>query len=190
MLFLIGDDRAAHEAVCRRMLDRFGATRDSESARRTCWACLASTSPIGEMSQLVRLADVAASDPIRAELCWRERGLAAYRADDLEGALYWCTKSRDLTNRNDYLAENLLVEAMAHHQLGRTSEAKKKFDDAIKCRDAAFPSTADASKFIGSKWLDWAVIEILRREAEATLKTPIDNDANSKANELQPTADD
>jgi serine/threonine protein kinase/Flp pilus assembly protein TadD len=174
-LLLIADDRAGYEAICQQMLDRFGATEDGEAARRTCWACLIASPPVGDMEQLVRLADLAARNPSIPSLAYRERGLAAYRAGDWQGALDWSAKSRaQITDGNmharDYRAECFFVEAMALRHLGKSGEARDAYDEAMKLTGEEFPNPDQGIKGAGGKWLDWACIELLRREAEALLE--------------------
>ena len=113
--------------------------------------------------------------PLReaAIVACRECGLAAYRAGDYEEALKWCAQSRSIIDRGDHAAQNLLVEAMAHHQLGRAGEAKAAFDEALQQRDKAFPgSPSERFAGVGHNWIDWVVIELLRREATRLLELP------------------
>jgi tetratricopeptide (TPR) repeat protein len=172
-VLLVNNDRAGYEAVCRQMLDRFGATRDGDAARRTCWACLTASPPVGDIEQLVQLADLAVHRTPQSEgrLAFRERGLAAYRAGDWQAALEWCGKSRDTILSNDmhfrdYHAQNLLIEAMALHQFGKTREARAAYDEAVKLTREEFPNADIGIQGVGPKWLDWAFIELLRREAK------------------------
>jgi serine/threonine protein kinase len=172
LLFLIIDDRAAHQSMCRQMLERFGATQDPEAARETCWACLISSPPVGDIEQLVRLAD-AALQGSNKPLALRERGLAAYRAGQWEEALTWCAQSRQELDQDDsqlyYRAQNPLVEAMALHRLGRASEATAAYDEAIKTIRRAFPMAYSSTDIDDWRWPEWVAFEVLHREAATLL---------------------
>jgi serine/threonine protein kinase/tetratricopeptide (TPR) repeat protein len=171
MLLLLINDRPNHEAVCRQMLARFAATEDPDAARRTCWMCLMCDPPVGDVDTLVSLADRAVNDANYAspQLARRERGLAAYRTGQWDDALKWCAESRGLTDRHDYTAQNLVIEAMSLHQLGKTSDAKATFDQAVAASQRAFPQPDAVLNQRGMFWLDWAMFELLRREAATLL---------------------
>ena len=170
--YLAADDQKNYEAVCRQMLGRFAHTHNGWAANRTSLACLMSPSPIGDVQQLVRLADsaVAAFDEdaklVDRMISCRTRGLAAYRAGDFQGALEWCQESRDWeaqrSNHPPYLATNLIVEAMAWYQQGNLAEAQAAFDESARLIENSFPN---APVDLGSDWFDWLMYDVLRREA-------------------------
>jgi serine/threonine protein kinase/Flp pilus assembly protein TadD len=178
-LQLADGNRAEYEAICHRMLDRFGGRQDPAAARRTCWACAIASPPVGKVEQLVQLADLAVQDKnittnSHRAITHRERGLVAYRAGDWKEALEWSEKSRRLTpqaerHHRDYNAMNLLVEAMALHQLGRTREAQAAYDQSVALAHEEFPNYELGIQSAAEKWLDWIAIDVLRREAETTL---------------------
>jgi hypothetical protein len=131
-----------------------------------------SPAPIGDVRELVRLADVAvASFGDEAKLAdrvisRRTRGLAAYRARDFQGALEWCQESRELeglrSNHPPYLATNQIIEAMAWCREGNAIEAQLAFDESIRLIERCYPNAPD---LLGSDWFDWLMYDLLRREA-------------------------
>jgi tetratricopeptide (TPR) repeat protein len=175
--YLAADDQKGYEAVCRQMLGRFAHAHDGWAANRTSLACLMSTSPIGDVQELVRLADlaVAAFDKdaklVDRMISCRTRGLAAYRAGDFHGALEWCQESRALeaqrSSHHPYLATNLIIEAMAWYQQGNPAEARAAFDESARLIEQSFPN---APVDLGSDWFDWLAYDLLRREAVGLLR--------------------
>jgi tetratricopeptide (TPR) repeat protein len=131
-----------------------------------------SRQPVGDIDQLLRLADLAVEAAgTRRWLECRDRGLAAYRNADWESALKWCAESRDLTKKDEYHAQNLLVEAMALRQLGKVDDAEAAYDDATNFLQKAFPGETIGIVGGDRDWIDWVVVELLRREAHALLKS-------------------
>jgi serine/threonine protein kinase len=175
---LLSGNRPEYEAMCRHMLEQFGATQNQEEAWRTCCACLIAAPPVGELDRLSRLAEIAVPCSLedRNDAC-RLRALAVYRTRDWEGALKWCAGGRDITKRDDFLAQMLLVEAMAFHQLGRTSQATAAYREAVALIEKVFPSPEDGLDNTTLDWYDFAFCELLRREAEALLKPNLNKEA-------------
>jgi hypothetical protein len=162
------------------MLDQFAETEDALIARRMSWVCSICSCPVGTPDHLVQLADLAVKDdmntvkdPIDADMRFlsaKVRGLAAYRVGDWESALNWCSKSRANTDEHEHHVQNLLIEAMALHQLKKTSQAKAAFDEGMKLARQIFPTAVVDGEGAGSNWRDWIAIELLRREAGALLE--------------------
>jgi tetratricopeptide (TPR) repeat protein len=176
LLLLFIEDRAAYEAICRQMLDQFQETRNAEAARLTCFACLISPFPVGNLEQLVPLADLAVKrkdsvDPglrsLLNSLRSEARGLAAYRAGDFKGTIKWCAESRQHGELKERPAHSLILEAMALQRLKRTTDAKSAFDQAIQLKSDAFP---DQDVVFKPYWFDWIAFDLLRREAESLLQ--------------------
>jgi tetratricopeptide (TPR) repeat protein len=170
LLLLVNGDRAGYESICREMLDQFNDTQDAEAASRTCYACLLSPSPVGNLHQLERLANLAAKGKDSVEHKSRLTAaavLAAYRAGDFERAIMLSAERRVYTGSTVTIADSLFLEAMALQQLQRTTEAKATFDQAIQLKRDAFGDEAVVFK---PNWVNWLGIELLRREAEALLE--------------------
>jgi serine/threonine protein kinase/Tfp pilus assembly protein PilF len=188
LLLFIGD-RSGYESVCEDMIERFATTNDPQMVRRTCWLCMISNPPFGRLDELVQMADYVLQSKPKDSLALRERGLAAYRDGDWEGALNWCAQSRKSNGRNDRVAQNLFVEAMATHRLKKPSEAKMTFDQAVRAMQRAFPDaemSAYQSAGLMPEWIDYLDCVILRREAEALLEIANGDDATSETISKKP----
>jgi tetratricopeptide (TPR) repeat protein len=193
LLFFTGN-RPGYEAICREMLDRFPSTGDPDRIRRVCWLCLLSDPPYGRLDEHVRWAEFVcerASGVYGNLLALRERGLAAYRAQDCKGALKWCAESRALlSDRDDYRAQNLFVEAMATRRLADVPKAVAIFDEAVQAMQRSFPNaetSAYQSYGLMPEWIDYMYCELLRREAEALIKPSIDTGVSETINERSAT---
>ena len=172
-LLRMSGDCQGYEVHCREMLKHFAATSDYIAWRRACWACLLSAPPVGNVDELVQMTEAAVQNAPSDTLALRERGLAAYRAGDWSGALEFCAASRAEFHRDDFFAQNRLIESMALSRQGKLSEARAAFDEAIAAMQRAYPdATGKASG--RTEWIDRAYCELLRREAEGVLPTNID----------------
>jgi len=173
---LAANDQAGYEAVCRGMLDRFADIDDAWAVNRTSLACLTSSAPVGDIEQLVRLADLAVAayhdgtGLASRVIGYRTRGLAAYRAGDFQSALDWCRRSRDLestrTDSSSYLATALVIEAMALSRQGKPAEALAAYNESVEMIQRHFPN---APVDLGAYWFNWLMHEVLRREAAQLL---------------------
>ena len=157
------------------MLGRFAKTEVPSVAQRTTLACLLSSEPVGDLQQLVGLADVAVRSGKQLKLAHRGRGLAAYRAGDWEGALHWCglIYRDDPTTGAAYKAHAFLVEAMALHRLQKPTEANDRYQEAVKLMEQSPTNEA----------LDRAVFELLRREAAELIRIT-ENEAPTQSAEI------
>ena len=110
LLSLAVGDQEIYDADCRQMLDRFASTENGWAANRTSLTCLMSSSPMGDVQHLVRLADLAVaafndgSKFVDRVISCRTRGLAAYRAGDYQGALKWCQESRNAGGTEEHFS--------------------------------------------------------------------------------------
>jgi serine/threonine protein kinase/tetratricopeptide (TPR) repeat protein len=185
-LLLFNGDRAGHEAICRVMLERFANSEDPNAPWKTLLSCLIASPPVGERDQLARLVDkIFEFDWGKArQLARHARGLLACRIGDWEGAVKWCAESRELNpayrNEASYFhAIDLVIEAMALHHLGKPSEAKTAYDDAVQFVTKALEkeSVAIGAVGVGESWILWIRFELLRREAAQLLQIPTANEA-------------
>jgi serine/threonine protein kinase len=179
MIRLMLGDRPAYESICGAMLARPTQDTNGTTARRTVWACCLAPSPVGDVAELVRLADQAIAEStgvggvLEAHAC-RERGLAAYRAGEWAEAIKWCAKCKEVLNRNEYEAQNLIVTSMALHQSGRKAEALDHYHRANELARTAFPGAQGHVFRWGKNWVDWIAFEWLRREAAELLGIEIE----------------
>jgi tetratricopeptide (TPR) repeat protein len=171
-LLLLTGDREGYEKVAQQMLERSSQSDQANAARRTLHVCLISPQIIGSIDQHQRLMEIAAGHD-EQDLVQRERGLTAYRAGDWEGALAACRESRQLssqsvpTTSDELDPQNLLIEALALHQLGQAEESRAAYYEAA--RKSAARYFAYAPDYLGAKWVDWVAYEIVRREAAELL---------------------
>jgi tetratricopeptide (TPR) repeat protein len=70
----------------------------------------------------------------------------------------------EAVNPRLYIAQNYVLEAMAHHQLGQTTEARNAYEMAA--REGMYPF---APQYPSSIWIDWLTYEINRQEAAKLL---------------------
>ncbi|HEX5104655.1 MAG TPA: tetratricopeptide repeat protein, partial [Pirellulaceae bacterium] len=175
VLHLYLHHQSEYQALARQMLERSGPMSTAITAHRTSFACLLASPPVGAMPQLEELAELASNtggETRQAVLLYgRGRGLAAYRAGRWEEAIKWCNQSRGdgqgLTQSINVPMQDMLIEAMALHHLGKTADAQQRFDQAEALIQEQFPGPSTS---IGKAWFDWLVYQILRREAEPLLK--------------------
>jgi hypothetical protein len=169
------------------MLETFSKSIDPASIRRTYWACALSDAPVGSIEELLQLAAKSGSGD--RVLTFRERGLIAFRAGDWQNSLKWCAESRGATQRNDYIAHNLLIEAMALFRLGLTTKAEAALVQAEETADRAFSQRYGGQargEFVPG-WIDYVVYEVLHREAELLLRPTTTHDTSSEMNSRKST---
>jgi tetratricopeptide (TPR) repeat protein len=169
LLQLLANDRDRCAATCQAMLDRFGETPDPVAARQTVHACLLQPAILGDLEQHRERLEFAGTGS-QTLLLNRERALWTYRTGDWEATVAVCRENlaaeRDRVKWAYYDIQNLMIEAMALKQLGRTAEAEFTYN--LACRRAAL-KTPYGEHAPGSTWVDWAIFEVMRREAEQTL---------------------
>jgi tetratricopeptide (TPR) repeat protein len=95
--------------------------------------------------------------------------MTAYRRGEYRAAIEHCDLALTKESENIWFrnAQSLFVRALALGQLGQTIEARLSFDKA----DAIFNSMRPISPStpIPEPWNDFAICEILRREAEKSI---------------------
>jgi serine/threonine-protein kinase len=164
LCLFLGQDEEYRRAR-RALLDRFGTTTDPGIAERVGRAVLLLPASEDELQQAVALADraVAAKGAVQA---WVYRyflfakGLAEYRRGRLDSAI---AMMRGEAAKVMGPAPRLVV-AMAQHRQGRKEEARKTLAAAVRAYDW---SAAEADS--RDPW----IIHILRREAEALIRTDL-----------------
>ena len=168
-------DSEKHAETCHRLLDRYGQTNDPIEADRTAKACLLSDPPIGELSQLTRLSEVAVQQGQSHEFYHYFpliRALAAYRSADWEETSRWCAEGRKAaeqwSNLRTLESHYAVIQAMAAARKGNQTQARELLDSAANAMRELYPQ---APKSLGSMWADWQLYEVLRRQAEQILAT-------------------
>jgi eukaryotic-like serine/threonine-protein kinase len=164
-------DSAQYAAICRQALAQFADTNDPTAAERVAKVCLLAPPPPGDLPRIIALADIAVTrgkDEEGYRYFLLARGLAAYRAGDWAAALDWCGRSREQRPEiGEVVALNLLIEAMAHHQLGRAEPARAALADAAPLIDGHRDEFPGAGRPVAQEWL---ICEIVRKEAAALIK--------------------
>ncbi len=119
---------------------------------------------VGDLKLVTKLADQAVTGTEKTEhYRWfvLAKGMADYRDGRFASAVTWLGKS--LATDSERLSRDAMAHlflAMAHHQLGRTEEARQSLGTATKMMAQKSPGDADID------WHDWLMFQIVRREAE------------------------
>ncbi|HEY7154949.1 MAG TPA: protein kinase [Gemmataceae bacterium] len=169
LLLLQAGDVKGYQRHRRDMLQRFGSTRDPKIAERVAKACLLLPAKPEEQNQAARLAERAVRDgakhPFRP---WFEfaKGLADYRQGQFARAEQRLRSLLASVGPEMWplYVQGHLVLAMTQQRLDQSSKAHDSLNRAVQLQDQ--PALAlDADN-----WVDWLICQILRREAEETLK--------------------
>ena len=173
LLLEIGDTEG-YRKHCRQMLDRFITTSNPWVAERTAKACLLRPVEGDILERSARLADRAvALGANHPDSRWFHlaKGMAEYRQGHDRGALESLERSRSSNlaySRKSIDPLALLFEAMAYHRLGRSDDALHSYDLACWLLDS------EGSEIVltdpNRQWQEWLICEIIRREAETTLR--------------------
>ena len=153
-------DRAGWRRSNARILDRFGGTINSLTAKEVAWACALGPEGTADPEAPVRLAEsgvkgaTESNKPTRLNVL----GAALYRAGRFEEAIRRLDEAIRLRDWES-LPEGWPFLAMAHHRLGHRDDARRWLD-RLRSHE---PST-DPDKF----W-DSLEIRLLRSEAEALI---------------------
>jgi serine/threonine protein kinase/tetratricopeptide (TPR) repeat protein len=175
LLQLYEGDRSAYEATCKQMLEQCTRTTDGHTQRRTVHACLIATPFVGDMAQHRSLLGVAIREKQDQRMLLYVRGLFAYRDGQWAEAIKWCRLGREENRRTQATqlldAHDLMIEAMALHQLGKGGEARNAYEQAVQFAGTIY---LFAPHSLGGSWVDWLSYELNRREA-AELLGIVDN---------------
>jgi serine/threonine-protein kinase len=168
-------DMEGYRRVCREMLKRFGETDQLETAERTAKTCLLIPNSGVDRGLPVKLAERAANRSAgQANAKWFHlaKGIADYREGQFPSALERLGKSLSPGSEVIYLdSMAYLFLAMAHQRLGQGEEAQQALYKARFLMNEHFPKL-ERGQFLGPDWADWLRFQIVRREAEALIKTP------------------
>jgi hypothetical protein len=145
---LAAGQRDAHRQVCADLLKRFAKTKEPNVAARALYACLPVSDALADMTQLVPLAKLAATNKAHA----RVLGATLYRAGKYAEAI-------EPLKQGQGRAWDHLFLAMAHHHLDHEAQAHDYLKLAIRQIEKA-----------GYPWKERLESEHLRREAEALIK--------------------
>jgi tetratricopeptide (TPR) repeat protein len=130
----------AYRRVCTDMLKRFGQTKDPGVAARVLYTCLPVSDALSDMTQLLPLAQVAATQKGNTRLL----GAALYRAGKYKAAI-------EPLQQGQARAWDHLFLAMAHHHLGQKEQAREYLERAsrqIKTDGYAWPETVESGQLL------------------------------------------
>ena len=150
--------RDAYCRVCAEMFKRLANTKDPAAADRAVYACVTTPDALDDMTQLLPLAELAATLKGNA----RVLGAALYRAGKYEAAI-------GPLKQGQSRAWDHLFLAMAHHRLGHADKAREYLERArSQIKSADYP------------WFEAVESECLYREAEALIKMADKKEAEAK----------
>jgi tetratricopeptide (TPR) repeat protein len=151
-----------YRSARRQLLDQFETTENPQAAERTGRACLLLPDTPEDTRRAVALIDRAMADDMRElpkwvpPYFWFAKGLAEYRLGHFDTAIDIMSKKTG----GVLGPAPRLVEAMALHHLGRTADARKRYDTAITQFDWSRAKADSREAFI---------YHILRHESERLL---------------------
>jgi hypothetical protein len=164
------EHRKAYQDVCRRMLQRFGESKDMWAAERTANVCLFRPDGPGDRKKLLALAQTAhAGDP---KTPWNVLALALAhtRAGQPEKAVKLVQEyllAYPPGYGEPYEITLTLVLGIAQARLGQADEAREELSGGLKRLAQAYPP---GSKQLRPPGHGWVQCHALRREAEELLK--------------------
>jgi tetratricopeptide (TPR) repeat protein len=169
LLVLNQGNREAFCAECQEIFDRFGNTKDAQTANDVAAICSQTSGVLNESQkrQAVQLATLAVRGRPDNHTYQNTLGMALYRAGELEAARAQFEKSLQAKTRDEDLYDWLDL-AMVHHDLGHTERAKEYYAQAgrwLELNRSLFSAPSETYS-----WADKLELEILRREVAATLK--------------------
>jgi hypothetical protein len=173
LLLAIGDIEGYVEHR-RRMLQRWGQTKDAQQAERTAKVC--SLREIGdkeaavvlELAQrAVRQVEARSDGPQVLGWCKLAEGLALYRCRRHANAVKCALVVGNTTGLGaNFVKAAHFIRAMSLHHLKRPTEARTAFNEA-----QAIPSPEEGTPDCMPTWNDWLICRFLQTEAEALLSS-------------------
>jgi tetratricopeptide (TPR) repeat protein len=148
------------------MLERFRATDDPRTAHSVVSACTLSPGALPEMAGLIPVGQVAAR--------WyagsiRMLAAAQCRAGDYEGAV---RNFQEAAIHYRLRADDWLLLAIAHHELGHVQEANRCLGKAVQWIDQAHGRQLNDPAGTQPGWGDWHEriwVPLLRQEVDSLL---------------------
>jgi tetratricopeptide (TPR) repeat protein len=163
-------DRAAYQAACRAMLERFQGTTDRRTAANVAKACLLAPGAVADLGPVVRLSEFAVAGGEKEYLYYwyvYTRALADVRTGDYARAAERLVTIPPLPNNPHRNANVAALLALANHHLGRADDARQALAEAKAVLQRGCPESARGQPFVGG-W-DWLHVRFFVHEAEALL---------------------
>ena len=149
-----------YRAICRRLVERFGDTREpdvAEAVAKACLLCPDAVDDLGPVSKLVERLLAAPSNS--SEQGWRylAKGMAEYRAGRVAQCLPWLERVEHATWDTECRAYARSFAAMAYQRLGNAPRALESLQSV----------SAPAGPDLGMRWSDHLALLVIEREVEA-----------------------
>ena len=109
------------------------------------------------------------------------RALYAYRAGNAEGAIDWAQKCIEISVNDEQRALVLAVQSLSQQKLGQSDAARESLAQATALIDAALTEFRRNPQLLD--WQDWLIADILRREAVATVSSPVEKGKDAEGND-------
>jgi tetratricopeptide (TPR) repeat protein len=174
------------------MLSRYAETTEPKTAERIAKASLLLPLSGPELIAAVKLVNVAIQAKSSSDFPWFQfaKALAEYRQGRFESAVTWIEPVLQLAGRapeRDAAAWMLL--ALSRQRLGRTREAQAALTNGTRIIEDRGPKPDGV--FFPGEWGDWAIANLLQKEATALMSDPADpkrpsNDTLSTNQEARP----
>jgi len=172
-------DHDAYRETCRKAFKElsYGSALAQQSLAITCSLAPDATE---DPEQIVRVAEAALAkdDKIQMKLV---KGMSEYRCGRFEQAIAELPEIGDVRQ----VPTSLLFRAMAHHRLGQSVQARNFLQRGIQEIEQRIPTIEGPllAHYIPERWVIWCTLDIVRREAQATVSGP-DYELLDKAHEL------
>jgi WD40 repeat protein/serine/threonine protein kinase/tetratricopeptide (TPR) repeat protein len=166
------NDMETYRRNCRKMLDLFGRSEDLGVVRDLLsWGLLMGDAGVGAEVYL-SLADrclVGAEKHSEYGSMLQARGMAEFRAGQMEQALEWLLKASSLLNsRQHERVVNDFLLSMGYQRLNQPTEAKAAYQHGLQLMKQIFGGV-DQYQSGNGRWFAWLRCQIFRRQAEKLL---------------------
>lgn len=137
----LANDDSAYEGICREMAKRYEATTEARVATHVCKSALLRPGLVELAAKFerpfVEELESGKTDPALQTFRWGLRALLAYRGGDAQKALEYLQKGEEVNGPQLAKAQNLVIQAMAQHHLGKHDKSKESLAAATKLIDMA-----------------------------------------------------
>jgi eukaryotic-like serine/threonine-protein kinase len=175
-LSLLSGDRQAYTRTCARMIEQCG-TAGGPRPYHVARTCTLAPDAVADASLPGRLAEKELKDSAREFWSLTERGALAYRSGQFQQAVPFFEQSLQADPRPGRAVLNWLWLALANHRLGKADEARRWLNKAQAWLDQqrdGMPARADEQ--LGLHLHNWLEAHVLRREAEALIRSAEDRE--------------
>jgi len=167
LLVQVGDT-AGYRRACAGILERFGRTKDPNTANGAAWPCALAPGAVADHARPLALAEQAVrSSP--SYLSLNTLGATLYRAGRFEVSAKRFNEAIKAHGHEGTPVDWLFL-AMAHQRLGHAEEARKWLDRAGRWIDQADKDRPREAAVVPHGWQGRLEIRLLRKEAETVLK--------------------